>query len=93
MKKLSAMACVLGAALMCAVPVSIQWSPQKTPSLSVDSAIARIGRPLTPLSGAGVADEQFAGTCIIRTHTIHTFIANRARSTAPGPCSDSPARS
>ena len=55
MKKLSAMACVLGAALMCAVPVSIQWSPQKTPSLSVDSAIARIGRPLTPLSGAGVA--------------------------------------
>ena len=54
MKKSSTLATVLGAALLCAAPVSLQWSPAKTPSLSVDTADARIGRPLTPMSVAGV---------------------------------------
>jgi hypothetical protein len=38
MKKSSIVACALGAALICAAPVSVQWSPEKTLSLSVDSA-------------------------------------------------------
>lgn len=55
MKKYSAIACAVGAAILCSVPASIQWSPEKTLSLSIDTAAARIGRPLTPLSVAGVA--------------------------------------
>jgi hypothetical protein len=55
MKKLSLLGATFGAALICAaVPFSLQWSPAKTPSLSVDTADARIGRPLTPMSVAGV---------------------------------------
>ena len=55
MKKSSIIACLIGASLICAAPVSVQWSPKKTLVLSVDSASARIGRPLTPGSVAGVA--------------------------------------
>jgi hypothetical protein len=53
MKRLSALGIIGGAALLTAVPFSLQWS-QKTVTLSLDSADARIGRPLTPLSVAGV---------------------------------------
>src|SRR5262245_11628188 len=52
MKKLSVLGIIGGAALLTAVPLSLQWS-QKSVSLSLDSADsadARIGRPLTPLS-------------------------------------------
>ena len=42
-----------GAALLTAAPFSLQWS-QKTVALSFDSADARIGRPRTALSVAGV---------------------------------------
>lgn len=38
----------------CATLLSFGWSEQGGVSLSVESAQARIGRPLTPLSGAGV---------------------------------------
>jgi len=41
-------------ALLCAAPLSLQWSAAKAPSLSVDAANARLGRPLTPMSVAGV---------------------------------------
>ena len=34
---------------------SINWSPGEIPSVAVDSAQARVGRPLTPVSVAGVA--------------------------------------
>jgi len=53
MTKLSMLGIIAGAALLTATPLSLQWS-QKTVALSVDSADARIGRPLTPLSVAGV---------------------------------------
>jgi len=53
MKRLRALGIIGGAALLTAVPISPQWS-QKTMTLSLDSADARIGRPLTPLSVAGV---------------------------------------
>ena len=53
MKKLGMLGILGGAALLTAAPFTLQWS-QKTVSLSVDSADARIGRPATPLSIAGV---------------------------------------
>ena len=54
MKKLSTLGMIIGASLLCAIPVSLHWSPAKGPHLSVDGAQARIGRPLTPFSVAGV---------------------------------------
>ena len=42
------------AAILCSSPLSLRWSSIDTPSLSVDRAEARLGRPLTPMSVAGV---------------------------------------
>ena len=53
MKKLSVLGIICGATLLAAGPFSFQWS-QKNVGLSVDSAEARIGRPGTALSVAGV---------------------------------------
>jgi hypothetical protein len=53
MKKLSILGIMGGAMLLTAAPFSLQWS-QNNVALSLDSADARIGRPLTPLSVAGV---------------------------------------
>jgi hypothetical protein len=53
MKKGTILGTIVGAALLAAAPFSLQWS-QKTLALALDSADARIGRPLTPLSIAGV---------------------------------------
>ena len=44
----------LFACILCATPLSLRLSPEGNVSLSVDSASAVIGRPLTPLSVAGV---------------------------------------
>ena len=52
-KKLSVLGIIVGAALLAAVPFSLQFS-QKSVVVSVDSADARVGRPLTPGSVAGV---------------------------------------
>jgi hypothetical protein len=54
MKKLSMLGLISGAALLTAVPFSLQWS-QNNVTLSLDSAEARIGRPLTATSIAGVS--------------------------------------
>ena len=54
MKRLSALGIAATAALLCAAPLSPHWSPAKTLSLSIDTADARVGRPLTPMSVAGV---------------------------------------
>jgi hypothetical protein len=40
--------------LACATMLSFDWTEQKGVSLSVESAQARVGRPMTPGSGAGV---------------------------------------
>ena len=46
---------LLSAALFTAIPFSIQVSPTtRLPSVSLDTADARVGRPLTPFSVAGV---------------------------------------
>jgi hypothetical protein len=52
MKKGTILGTIVGAALLAAAPFSLQWS-QKTVALSLDSADARVGRPLTPVSVAG----------------------------------------
>jgi hypothetical protein len=54
MKKLTLLGIALGAALLAAAPFSMQWSPANTLTLSLNTAEARIGRPLTPGSVAGV---------------------------------------
>ena len=53
MKKLSMLGIISGAALLTAVPFTLQWS-QNNVTVSLDSAEARIGRPLTATSIAGV---------------------------------------
>ena len=45
--------------LTLATLLSIDWSGQRIVTLSVDSAQARVGRPLTPVSVAGVARRQY----------------------------------
>lgn len=46
---------LIAAVVTCGVFGSIGWSQNDGLSLSVTSAQARVGRPLTPVSGAGVA--------------------------------------
>jgi len=55
MNKLGLLSAVAGAIVLAATPLSLRLSPTAAPSLSVDKADARVGRPLTPVSGAGVA--------------------------------------
>ena len=58
MKMSTALGVVIATTMLCSAPVSIDWSAVnvafKSPSLSVDTAQARVGRPLTPMSVAGV---------------------------------------
>jgi len=58
MKKISVIGILVGAAVLCAAPISLHQSQDKGLSLSVDKAQARIGRPLTPGSIAGVNRRQ-----------------------------------
>jgi len=43
----------------CTALLSFSWSEQRGASLSIESAQARVGRPLTPVSVAGVARRQY----------------------------------
>ena len=45
--------------IACATLFSFGWSEQRGVSLSIESAQARVGRPLTPVSVAGVARRQY----------------------------------
>jgi hypothetical protein len=49
---------IAGSTIACAALFSLSWSEQRGVSLSVESAQARVGRPLTPVSVAGVARRQ-----------------------------------
>ena len=51
-------AAIATATFACAALFSFGWSEQRGVSLSVESAEARVGRPLTPVSVAGVARRQ-----------------------------------
>ena len=55
MKKLSLFACVSAALVCAAVPVSFNRSPANVTLFSLDTAEARVGRPLTATSVAGVS--------------------------------------
>jgi hypothetical protein len=48
-------AALAASSFACAAMLSLSWSGQGGISLSVESAQARVGRPLTPVSVAGVA--------------------------------------
>jgi hypothetical protein len=55
MEKMSMIAATLmGAAILCAAPISLHQSQDKGLSLSLDSADARVGHPATATSVAGV---------------------------------------
>jgi hypothetical protein len=59
MKKMSPTTLAIAASTFtCAALLSFNWSEQRGVSLSVESAQARVGRPLTPVSVAGVARRQ-----------------------------------
>ena len=47
------------ATFACGMLISADWSVPQGVSLSVESAQARVGRPLTPVSVAGVARRQY----------------------------------
>jgi hypothetical protein len=51
-------AALAASAFTCAALFSLGWSEQGDISLSIESAQARVGRPLTPVSVAGVARRQ-----------------------------------
>jgi hypothetical protein len=53
MKKQSVVGILVGAALLSAAPFSFQWT-EKNLALSLNTADARVGRPLTATSVAGV---------------------------------------
>jgi hypothetical protein len=54
MKIVNTLGLAVVTAVLCAAPITVHWSPSNTPSLSVSAADARVGRPLTPGSVAGV---------------------------------------
>jgi hypothetical protein len=59
MKKLAIIGSTLiGSAMLCAVPVSVHVSQERVVSVALDTADARVGRPATPASAAGVARRQ-----------------------------------
>jgi hypothetical protein len=59
MKKMSLTTVAIAASTFaCAALLSFGWSEQRGLSLSVEKAEARVGRPLTPVSVAGVARRQ-----------------------------------
>ena len=55
MKKLSLFASVSAALVCAAVPVSLNWSAANVTLFSLDTAEAKVGRPLTATSVAGVS--------------------------------------
>jgi hypothetical protein len=54
MKKITVLGAAFGAAILCLIPVSLHRSSTGIVVISIDRADARVGRPLTPLSVAGV---------------------------------------
>ncbi len=53
-KTVNVVATALVACALCTTPLSVRLLPERNLALSVDSALAEIGRPLTPGSVAGV---------------------------------------
>ena len=61
--------------LACATMFSVDWAGQKGVSLSVESAQARVGRPLTPVSVAGVARRQGRRAAVVGAGVVGAGVA------------------
>ncbi|MEI9924941.1 MAG: hypothetical protein WDN50_16660 [Bradyrhizobium sp.] len=56
MKKLAIVgATLIGSTMLCAIPLTLHVSQEAVVSVALDTAEARVGRPGTPASVAGVA--------------------------------------
>jgi len=97
MKKISVIgATLVAAAVLCAAPISLHQSQDKGLTLSVDKARARIGRPLTPGSIAGVHRRYerrayygrgYYGTAYYG-HGYHGHVSSQAAAAAPLTCKE-----
>ena len=56
-------------ALVCAAPLTVEWSSQSGVAFALNDAQARVGRPLTPGSVAGVARRTTRRT--VRRHAVY----------------------
>jgi hypothetical protein len=63
MKKRTVLCTALAASMLCAAPVSLHWPADTSPTVAVDSADARLGGPLTPMSVCG-REQTNASTCL-----------------------------
>jgi hypothetical protein len=66
MKRNLPKATVAASAFALAALFSFGWSEQSGVSLSIEKAEARVGRPLTPVSVAGVARRQYRRSVLQR---------------------------
>jgi Mg/Co/Ni transporter MgtE len=58
MRKLTMLGIIGGAALLTAMPISLQWSQEKNVTVTLNSADAKVGQPLSAGSVAGVKRRQ-----------------------------------
>jgi hypothetical protein len=77
----------IAAVVVLGVSGSVDWSQNDGLSLSASSAQARVGRPLTPVSGAGVARRTTrravvggaaVGAAAVGTACVHRVLVNGA---------------
>jgi len=80
---------IVTAALFTGAPLSFHYSPAGVPSVSLDSAEARVGRPLTPMSVAGVNRRvnrrAYYGAAAVGAATYGAYRYNRACGYYPYP--------
>ena len=78
---------LVAAVVACGVSCSVDWSQNDGLSLSASSAQARVGRPLTPVSAAGVARRTTrravvggaaVGAAAVGTVCVHRVLVNGA---------------
>jgi hypothetical protein len=78
---------LIAAVVACGVFGSVDWSQNDGLSLSASSAQARVGRPLTPVSAAGVARRTTrravvggaaVGAAAVGTACVHRVLVNGA---------------
>ena len=77
MKKMSIFGVLTGAAILCAAPISLHQSQNKGLSLSLDSADARVGQPLSAGSVAGVHSAPTGGQCGTATKILRSRQCDR----------------
>ena len=65
MKKISIIGVLMGAAMLCAIPISLNQSPDKGLSISLNSAEARIGRPVFGRHGECTAEHIAAALMVL----------------------------